>query len=669
MVRTFRILLVGITACITLIETGHAALPNAGRGAGAFHTGEFSEPEFSARWGYGTTDQEHFNTVSSDPVMKTTGNGSIKYDTGSGFDAWTYFPDTKDLNLDASSFTEFAFSMRSENANGWGGSDPWIDFRDRYGRTAQYGGTDPDTGRQFSPGGLLSHALKDWVEVRIPVGDGAGTRAEASGWRLKADSGFDWRHIESFELHADTGGYGYKLWLDNVRFEAPTPVRWFISSLDKPDLTVTYAEMSPRYKRYFPKYDNGYPELAPGGAAEKHWPSAGEKVHFTVHIRNVGRKTSSATRFMCSIAGKVAKTAIVPALKSRQETTVIVPWTWKQGPYELVATVGTDGHSDEITRKNNVLRFCTDAYTLDAFCEKGMAALVDSVNNYYGSFSYEDWLRGATVDNINRILKHSRYDFAPKGALASVRIDRIVIVDKITDDVEAGPAYGTYDGSWKYPTGSATEYRNLANTYMWALDHELTHQLGVIDDYNLDLAGQSNKINGKKFSQPNGGMMGGGDIRPNSAPAYSNIDIAGLNLTYPHRRGYFGEYLYAVPDTNSLLLTADGKPLADAEVQVYQKHDGEVSGEPTQKGVTDLNGRIALVNRPVKKQFTTATGMTLRPNPFGQIDVVGNNGLLMVRAKSGDGWRYAFVPITDLVVAFARGQHKEAAYTVATLSE
>lgn len=653
-----------LTLAFTLLclfdRAGLCARPNGGRGAGVFHAGEFTESSYADRWGYGTTDQEHYNTISADKAFKTTGDASILFDTGSGFDAWAYFPDTKDLDLDVSKASVFSVSLKSENANGWGGSDPWFIFHDTQGRAAQYGGSDPKTGRQYSPGGTLSGALKDWTEVRLPVGADAAARSAATGWRLQTDNGFDWRHLASFEVHADTGGYGYKLWLDNARFEAPKPVKWFLSSLNRPDLTVTYAEQSPRYQRYFPKYGKGYPEMAPRDAAAKHWPAPGEKVRYTVHIRNVGRKAAAPTQFECRIDGKVVKTARVPALKPRQETTITVPWTWKQGAFPFEARVDTGNSLDEITRKNNTLRFNTDAYTLDAFCEKGMTKLVDAVNNYYGSFSYEDWLRGATVDNMNRIMKHSRYDFAPKGALTSVRIDRIVVVDKITDDVEQGPAFGTYDGSWKYPTGSATEYRNLANTYMWALDHELTHQIGIIDDYNLDLAPASNKVNGKQFSQPNAGMMGGGDIRPNTAPAYANIDVAGMNLTYGKRRGYFGEYLYAVPTRTTLALTANGKPVANAEFIVYQKHDGGIADDPIQTGTTDAQGHISLANRPVKKEFTTATGMKLKPNPFGHTDVVGNNGLLMVRAKDGDMWRFAFVPITDFVVAYVRG-HRDAA--------
>jgi hypothetical protein len=316
---------------------------------------------------------------------------------------------------------------------------------------------------------------------------------------------------------------------------------------------------------------------------------------------------------------------------------------------------------------------------------------LDGVNSAYGSFSFEDWLRGSTVDRMNALFRHSKYDFAPKGAKIGVRVGRIVVVDKITDDTQSKLDDSlSCDGSWSYPTGSIGEYTSLANSFMWALNHELTHQLGIIDDYNLDFGGQNganNKINGKIFGQPDGGMMGGGHIRDNTPQAYSDIDVVGMNATYGHRRGFFGEYLWNVPDKNILVLKVDGKPLADAEVEVYQKDTDNnlMEGEPKDKGRTDSSGRFVLANRPwypvpgasarqtpakaPGKTLTTATGCTLKPNPFGYIDVVGRNGLLMVRANSGGKWYYEFIDIGHFVVEYARGHKDNATYPLELKAE
>ncbi len=60
------------------------------------------------------------------------------------------------------------------------------------------------------------------------------------------------------------------------------------------------------------------------------------------------------------------------------------------------------------------------------------------------------------------------------------------------------------------------------------------------------------------------------------------------------------------------------------------------------------------------KQYTTATGCTLRPNPFGYPDVVGRNGLFLVRAQSAGKWYYGFVTIGPFVCEYARG-HRDSA--------
>lgn len=679
-------------AIIVCIIASVSALQAAKRGIseGTWFTGEFSEPQFASRWGYGATDQGAINKVTSDSDLKIQGKSSIKLDTTSGFDTWVYFPNTKDMDIDASKLSAFKFQLRSENKNGWGG-DPWVIFRDMSGKSAQMNGTS----------NRLATTLKEWVSYSVPLGDEAEKMAAATTAYLKIDEkkrgapnipwlvtiepGFDWKHIASFEIHADTGGYGFIMWHDGVEFVAADgkPVKWWLSSLKKPDLSVTWAEQFPHYPRYSVDYKNIYPELSPEEQKKKHWPDEGEDIYYEVHVKNVGFASSKKTDFICTIDGKTVKKATIPALKPREETIVKVPWKWKMGAYPFVAKVDTSGSMDEISKKNNILTFQTNAYTLFAICEKGMTEQVDAVNNIYGSFSFEDWLRGATVDTMNRLFRHSKYDFAPEGAKIGVRVGRIYVVDKLTNDTQSKFDLIACDGGWSYPTTSSPEYCNLANSYMWALDHELTHQLGIIDDYNFDLGGQNNKINGKGFGQPDGGMMGGGHVGNNTQPAYADIDVAAMNMTYGHRRGFFGEYLFNVPDKNILILKVDGKPMANVEVEVYQKSmwDGTMQGEPKHRGRTDAEGRFELANRPWypiegaregqskppatgTERLTTATGCTLKPNPFGYIDVVGRNGLFMVRANMGDKWYYEFIDIGHFVCEYARGHIKEAFYTL-----
>lgn len=303
------------------------------------------------------------------------------------------------------------------------------------------------------------------------------------------------------------------------------------------------------------------------------------------------------------------------------------------------------------------------------------------MNNRLGSYSFEDWLRANTVDQMNEMMRNSTYDFAPEGARTRVRIGRIVYVDKLDAAARALVPTDATDGGWDYPTRSHIEYCNLANTFMWALCHELMHQLGIIDDYQLDLPSDKNTVNGQAFRQPDGGLMGGGRTYGRTRATLADMDVAGLNATYGKRRGYFGEYLYCVPQENTVTLSIDGTPLpAGTEVSIYQKKwdegkevdtagNGTLPNAPIATCTADAAGALRLPNRPVRREFTTETGCTLRPNPFGHIDVVGRNGLLMFRAQLDSRWYYAFVDIGLFNVEFARGSTQSATYKVTLLPE
>jgi hypothetical protein len=676
-----------LSACLALSASGALAAKR-GNSAGDWQRGECTEPQFASRFGFGTSDYAT-NKVTADTSEKHTGQASIRLDTTSTADTWLCFPNTKDLDLDATQLTAFKFSLRSENKIGWGG-DPGVVFRDISGKAAKFKGTKQ----------RLIEALKGWADLTIPLGTSAIQTAAAETdkylktdektrgaapveWLLTVEPGFDWQHIASLEIH--TPG-GRTVWHDGMEFVGAEPARWWLSSLDKPDLSVTWAEQCPRYPRYAVDYPHMYPELSLDEQTKKHRPEKGEAICYEVHVKNVGFRRSEATDFVCTIDRKTALRTEVPALDPRKEIVVKVTWNWEQGAYPWEARVDTASKLDEISKKNNALTFQTDAYTLQAICEKGMTEGLDAVNSSLGSFSFEDWLRGQTVDTMNALFRRCKYDFAPQGAKIGVRIGRIVVVDKIAEDTAGNlPVWLACDGSWSYPTGSVPEYTSLANSFIWALNHELTHQLGIIDDYQLNFGGmhgESNKINGKMFTQPDGGMMGGGHIGDNAPPAYADMDIAAMNLTYGCRRGFFGEYLYCIPDKNTLVLAVEGQPLANAEVEVYQKdmRTGLIEGAPTQKGTTDGAGRFELMNRPwypiegataeqtpdkaPGERLTTATGCVLKPNPFGYIDAAGANGLLMVRAKSGGEYYHEFIDVGHFVCEYARGHRESATYVL-----
>lgn len=632
--------------------------------AGTWHTGEITEPEYASRWGYGATDQGHINVISAEAAAKQVGKASIKLYTETGFDTWIYFPNTKDLDLDCTEIGSISFLLHSENKNGWG-PDVWVILKDMDGRTAKYTTTH----------NRMPLTLREWVPYGLPVGPDAARNAKAFGWKLELAKGFDWKHVGCVEAHADTGGYGFVQYFDDMRFNprGVEPVRWWLSSLAKPDLTVTYAERLPRYHRYLPDYSQVYPVIKPERENLKRWPDEGEPVRWLVHVRNEGFAPSKPTDFVCTIDDDVVMKGTLKAMRPKSETIVEVPWAWKKGAHKFLAGVDTGSKLDEISKKNNVLELQTNAYTLFAVVEKACAAKVSQVNNRLGSFSFEDWLRSSTVDQMNWMMANSTYDFAPNGTRVRGRIDQIIYVDSVKQVPEDQRPVDLIDGGWYYPERSWIEYCNLANTYMWALCHELTHQFGLIDDYQLDLAGKNNMVNGKPFGQPDGGNMGGGRTNGRGRTHYADMDIAGYEATYGGRRGYFGEYIWTVPDKNTVQVLVGGQPLKNTPIAVYQKKwdeghgrdttgNGTIPDAPIMQGTTDDQGRYSFENRPVLKEYTTETGCTLKPNPFGHIDVVGRNGLLMLRAKVDGTWYYGFMDIGLFNVECARGHTKHANY-------
>jgi hypothetical protein len=50
--------------------------------------------------------------------------------------------------------------------------------------------------------------------------------------------------------------------------------------------------------------------------------------------------------------------------------------------------------------------------------------------------------------------------------------------------------------------------------------------------------------------------------------------------------------------------------------------------------------------------------------PFIYPDVVGRNGLFLIRARSGGAWHYGFLTIGPFVCEYARGHRDSATYRV-----
>ncbi len=290
-----------------------------------------------------------------------------------------------------------------------------------------------------------------------------------------------------------------------------------------------------------------------------------------------------------------------------------------------------------------------------------------------GTFSFQDWLQ-AQAAQLNQRLANAVYPDTPDGIADRIRID--VITETVK--VGSGEVIGNlaYDGRWTFRTEQdykrtpENEARISAENYVqrfvagtdWGLIHELAHQLGVIDLYQLNVSlSAGNKVqqdlpllSGFNWRYP--GLMGGGDARSCDSTHFSDHTARSFVANSGYRRGYFGEYLYDLPaEVWVQVLDREGEPVPQASITAYQTQFKVLNDTSVFGGWTDDEGRFQLPNRPISPAITTATGHSLKPNPFGDIDVVGRNGQLLIRVDHDNQTFFAWLPITDLNMAAWRG--------------
>lgn len=139
-------------------------------------------------------------------------------------------------------------------------------------------------------------------------------------------------------------------------------------------------------------------------------------------------------------------------------------------------------------------------------------------------------------------------------------------------------------------------------------------------------------------------------------PIYDEHTSLALNINKGYRRGYYGEYLYDIPEQSRLrVMDNEGHPASGVTVRLYQRSSdqgsyggrfGTIDNEAEISGVTDGDGLLLLPNRTVGTPTSTNTGHTLRDNPFGPIDVVGRNDEFILELSKSTHQEYHWLDIT-----------------------
>ncbi len=473
------------------------------------------------------------------------------------------------------------------------------------------------------------------------------------------------------------------------------------------DLSVTYIERTPEYKRYDNR-GNAYTRMTmdghesgvmmnPGEAESKKWPSDGEEVTYTAHIKNVGTAPANGFSYEWSQNGGTGD--FPGSLAPGQETTVTFKTRYKSVATDhrtMPVALRIRPKSDDAIAGNDFLEIQANALNLGIWVDQGFYDMFSTQVNGVGSRSFEDWIQWQFRIWNDVFMRHSRFAFAEDGIRESVRIGRITVVPNGTLSGGVHMPNDTpnliYDGEWGFDSafGDAAAYiaevRNKADR---ALIHEMSHQIGLVDMYVMNV--EENKVHLKVDDKvltrgavdPYPGLMGGGDTRndlliPTHIPIpyeptsdvvfaspifqptdlYARTDAAALNANIGYRRGYYGEYLYSLPGTNLLRVSdRNGGAIAKGALQFYQTSAGEVRDSASAFSVDFENGIARLPARPtgLAAPFTTLTGHTLSPNPFGRIDVVGGNGVFLVRLDHAGRTEWKWLKIWQLFDAGARG--------------
>ena len=134
------------------------------------------------------------------------GEGSIRIAATGGSDNYVRYPGDQLAVWDLSDVEHIHFWCYALNPNGaFQSGSPWIHLGNQDGFFEWRPTWD-----------VLNQAIGQWVEYVIPV-DGDAT------WQLSTFGTPTLAEINYFELHADTWGAGFTLWLDGVRFDPPLP--------------------------------------------------------------------------------------------------------------------------------------------------------------------------------------------------------------------------------------------------------------------------------------------------------------------------------------------------------------------------------------------------------------------------------------------------------------
>ena len=449
------------------------------------------------------------------------------------------------------------------------------------------------------------------------------------------------------------------------------------------DLDVTYIERLPRYENYKIAYLHGgacpYPfdeflgaVVCPEQDGAKRWSDAGETVELRAHVWNFGDRASGAFDYRWSVDDAIISSGQHSGLESgaHAEISLLMQWPGRESNPAVTFEVDPNDNITELLENNNKLVDWLKGHTI-GFYFTPVAYQSLRLSNEPGQTiqSAEHWIHN-NVSRLNEMLIEAGVEDRVRSELFLISENR---------DLSRNNPLRYYMGWW--PTidnpGSfftSDGYRERPEID-WGLLHELLHQLGVIDLYQMGFG--RNQIMLQDANRPGYFAGCGSDYWSNEGACYefpegiNDIMSAGPNIiglhtagglrsNTGHRRGFYGEYLYDTPESTSIrVVDGNDRALQNVALRFYQlelQSSGHIVDDiPEFTVTTDTSGIAELPNRGVTG-IVTATGHQLKPNPFGPIDVVGRNGLFVIEMEGAACTNYEWLTVVELNLAYWDGQ-------------
>lgn len=426
---------------------------------------------------------------------------------------------------------------------------------------------------------------------------------------------------------------------------SPAPAPPGIEASSTADLDIMFIGRTPRHPRLCPPLSlraaSGFP-CDP--SATVHEPEDQDEVTITARIANKGGATSSGaayTWWLKTGPGQeevYASGTIASGIAPGAVAELSVDWQWYGGGHQthvypqLRLELSPSG-ADAYAANNNLTYYLLGKSLLFLVQNDNYTAYDTAWNG--ASFSFEGWLQ-RTVADMNRMMADSQAHDGP--VRERINVEMVYRVESDATAQEAAAEFTTETGepTWNFDTiwlhGGTTEVGSGVVTQIdRGLIHELGHQLGLVDIYNIPQTGGPGCSSGIMDDHLN--------LNGDCAGNFERVHANALNRRLPHRSGYMGEFLYDVPDPLQVKIQNQSGPVANAEVVIEQRDAGINGMRLVGYGRTLADGTLVLPTQTLPSGLAgeTTTGYELQDNPFGSLHNNAHNAWLWLNVVREDG--------------------------------